>query len=234
MGEIMVKEKEITVPGQVLAKGMDYLPAGGAFREGDTIIASQVGVINIAGRLIKVIPLNARYIPKRGDTVIGKVTDISFNGWYVDIGDGQDALLSLKEATSEFIGKDVDLTQYYDFGNYIVATIVRVTKSKMVDLTTKGPGLRKLTSGKIIKVASAKVPRIIGKQGSMISLVKEATGCRIVVGQNGLVWILGTDPFKEKVATEAILKIDKESHTEGLTDKIKAFLDSRLGSEKNV
>jgi len=80
----------------------------------------------------------------------------------------------------------------------------------------------------MIDVTSSKVPRIIGKQGSMISLIKNATNCRIVVGQNGKVWISGDDPGKEMIATEAILKIEQEAHTSGLTDKISAFLKENV------
>ena len=42
---------------------MDYLPAGGAFRENDKVISSQVGVVEINGRLVKVIPFAGAYVP---------------------------------------------------------------------------------------------------------------------------------------------------------------------------
>lgn len=224
MGKLLIKDKEIVVPGQVLAEGMDYLPSGGAFREGNNIIASQVGVINLNGRLIKLIALTGRYIPKKGDTVIGKVTDVTYSGWFVDIGYANDAMLNMKEASSDFIPRDADLTRYFNIGNYMIAKIVNVTKAKQIDLTTKGPGLRKVIGGVIIKITPVKVPRVIGKAGSMISMIKEKTDCRITVGQNGVVWISGADPDKEKKAVDAIKLIDSESHESGLTDKINEFL----------
>ena len=95
----------------------------------------------------------------------------------------------------------------------------------------KGPGLRNLRGGRLIKVTPTKVPRIIGKQGSMVSMIKEKTNCRIIVGQNGIVWIEGTDSDNENLATEAILKIEKDAHTEGLTDKIKNFLESKVNKK---
>ena len=64
----------------------------------------------------------------------------------------------------------------------------------------------------------------MGKQGSMVMMVKDATKCSITVGQNGLIWILG-EPMNELLAIQAIRKIEKESHLSGLTEKIKEFLE---------
>ena len=225
---LLIEEKQFVIPGEVLAEGMDFLPASGTYREDDKIYAAQLGMVNISGRLIKVMSLSGRYLPKVGDTVIGTIANIGFNGWMVDINYAYEAGLSLKEATSDFIERGADLTKYFDFGEMIVANVINVTASKAIDLSMNGPGLRKLHGGKMIDVTSSKVPRIIGKQGSMISLIKNATNCRIVVGQNGKVWISGDDSGKEMIATEAILKIEQEAHTSGLTDKISAFLKENV------
>ncbi len=227
MSELLVKQKDIVVPGQELAVGMDFLPAYGSYRDGDKIIANCVGLANIDGRLIKIIPLSGKYSPKRGDTVVGRVVDMSFSNWYVDIGCANDAVLSSRE-TGGYVDRGADLTKIYNFGDYIVAEISKVTRG-VIEITTRGPGLRKLGSGRIIKVNPTKVPRIIGKQGSMVTLIKDKTGCRITVGQNGLVWIQG-EPDKEMKALEAIKIIEKKAHLEGLTDEITKFLSD--GSEK--
>ena len=55
-------------------------------------------------------------------------------------------------------------------------------------------------------------------------MIKDATGCSISVGQNGLVWINGSADG-ELLAVNAIRKIEAESHLSGLTDRIKEFLD---------
>ena len=232
MSNLMVEEKDVVVPGEILAQGMDFVPAQGCLRENDKIIASQLGLVNLSGRLIKVIQLSGRYIPKKGDVVIGKVVDIGFSGWRVDIGWAFEANLSMKEASSDFIDKKTDLTQYYTYGDIIAAQITYIFGSKIIDLTMKGPGLRKLKGGRIIRITPSKVPRVIGKQGSMISMIKEKTGCRIIVGQNGLVWIQGDDSEKMLLAVDTIYKIEEEAHLSGLTDRIKSFLEDRNGSSK--
>lgn len=226
MGELKIKDKDIVIPGEVLAEGMDYLPAGAAFREGEKIIASQLGITSVKNHLVKIIPLTGKYFPKKGDTVIGRVTDITFSSWIVDIGCSNKALLNLRDATSDFIERGEDLRQYFDFGDYIVAEVMKYNEVQgAIDLSTKGPGIHKILKGKIMNITSSKVPRVIGKQGSMISMIKDATQCRVIVGQNGTIWISGEDPENERLAQKAILMIEENSHTSGLTEEIKKLLD---------
>ena len=224
MSKIIVKDKEVVVPGETLAVGIDILPGAGVYRDGENIIASKLGLVVIDNRTIKLIPLSGRYIPKTGDSIICKVIDVSFNGWRLDTNSAYTAMLPLKDATSDFIARGADLTRYYDLGDHIVCKIVNVTSQKLVDVAMKGPGLRKLSGGRIINVDPNKVPRIIGKQGSMVIMIKEATKCNIVVGQNGLIWIDG-ESINELLAIRTIRKIEKESHFSGLTDKIKEYLE---------
>ena len=225
MSEIIVKDKEISVPGETLAVGMDILPGSGTYRDGEKIVANRLGLAMVDGRTIKLIPLSGRYIPKTGDTVICKVIDVGFNGWRLDTNSAYSAMLSMKDATSDFIARGANLTQYYDLGDHIVCKIVNVTSQKLIDVTMRGPGLRKLKGGRVIEVDPNKVPRIIGKQGSMVMMVKDATRCNISVGQNGLIWIDG-EPVDELLAIQTIRKIERESHMSGLTDKIKEFLEN--------
>lgn len=231
MSEILVKERDVVVPGEILAKGMDFVPAQGTFRDKEEIISNQLGLVGIDGRLIKVIALNGKYTPKREDTVIGTVVDMTFNSWFVDIGCTNDAVLSLRD-TKEFIEKGSDLSQYYSFGDVIVANVANVTRGN-IDLSMKDPGLRKLIGGMLIKINPSKVPRVIGKKGSMISMVKDKTQCKITVGQNGVVWIQG-EPENELAAVQAIQRIERESYKEGLTDEMTKFLDSKVKGETDV
>ncbi len=225
MSKINVKDKDIVVPGEILAEGMDSFPGAGTFREGDNIIASRLGLVQLDGRTIKLIPLSGRYIPKKYDSIICKVTDVSLNGWRLDTNSPYSAMLSMKEATSQFIPRGADLTQYYNIGDYIFCGVINVTSQKLVDVTMKGPGFNKLKGGRMIKVESNKVPRIVGKQGSMVSMIKDSTKSNIIVGQNGLIWIEGS-PENELLAINSIRKIENESHLSGLTDKIKEFLQN--------
>lgn len=233
MGKLLINEKDIVVPGEVLAEGMDYLPGNGAYREGENIYAGRLGLVNLEGRAIKLIPLSGRYLPKKGDNVICRVTDVNIFGWRLDTNSAYSAMLSVKDATSEFINRGEDLTKFFNIEDHLIGKIYNVTSQKLVDITLKGPGLRKLNGGRIFSVNANKVPRIIGKQGSMVSMIKNATNCRILVGQNGLIWIDG-EPKNEFIAVNAIKKIEEESHISGLTDKIKEFLEKETGNKIEI
>ena len=225
---LLKEEKTIVTPGEVLAEGMDYLPGDGTMRRGEDIIATMLGLMNLKGRLLKITPVAGGYLPAKNDMIIGKVIDIIMSGWRVEINSAYSALLPLRDASSNFIPRGADLTQFYTFDDYIACKVSNVTSQKLVDLTMRGPGLRKLTGGRIIEVSPVKVPRIIGKNGSMVSLLKRASGCQIVVGQNGLVWVDG-DPEKEIVVIEAMRMIEKRAHQSGLTEQIEEFLTQRIG-----
>lgn len=229
MSKLLVEEREIVVPGQELAEGMDFLPGDDVFRDKDKLVSTKLGLVNVSGRLVRVVALNGPYLPKRGDLVIGKVVGVGIGGWRVNIGWPFEANLSVKDGSSDFIEKGSDLSKYFNYGDYLMVEIVNVASAKLIDLSMKGPGLRKLGPGRIINISSPKVPRVIGKQGSMIGLIKDYTGCKISVGQNGAIWLKGDDPKKEILAIKAIHKIEDESHISGLTDKMREFLES----EKN-
>ena len=227
MSKILAKEGEIVVPGEDLANGIDYLPGRGTYREGEDILSSIVGLFRVDGRLTKVIPLSGKYQPKRHDMVIGKVVDIMTGGWRVDIGYPFNAGISLKEGSRDFIPNDANLRDYFDIGELIVGKIVNMKGPKIIDVSMTMPGCRKLMGGRIIKVESSRVPRIIGKEGSMISMIKTATECNITIGQNGLAWISGPSAEKEHQAVKAISKVNDEAPSKGLTDKIKKFLEGK-------
>ncbi|OYT32651.1 RNA-binding protein [Candidatus Woesearchaeota archaeon] len=230
---ILVKDKDIVVPGETVAQGMSFLPGRGLYRKDEKIIAQKLGMINVEGKVIKLIPLSGKYIPRVNDNVVAQVIDVLMTGWRVDINSAYSAMLTMKDATSEFIPRGADLTQYFSVGDFIVCKIVNVTSQKLVDVSMKGPGLRKLTGGRIIKVNSHKVPRVIGKEGSMVTLIKQNTGCNITIGQNGLVWIKG-EPEGEIKAVQAIRLVEELAHTSGLTDRISEFFNKQGKTKKAV
>ena len=230
--KICVNDKDVVVPGEVLAEGIGFLPGFGTYRDGYNICSQRLGLVSIEGKVIRIIPVSGNYSPKLNDKVIGKVIDVLMTGWRLEINSPYSAVLTLKDATSEFVVRGADLTQFYKIGDFVVAKIVNVTSQKLIDLSMKGPGLRKIHGGRIITVNPQKVPRVIGKEGSMVSMIKDATGCNIIVGQNGLVWIEG-EPEQEVFATSAIKMIEELSHVNGLTTIVKEHLE-KLTKKKIV
>lgn len=223
---ILINERDIVIPGEILAEGMDFLPGENTYREEDKIYSKALGLVSIAGRVLKITPLSGPYILKPGDKIIGQISDILMSGWRLTTGTAYTAMLSMQDASSRFIRKDEDLSKILGIGDYVVVKITKVTSQNLIDVTMKEPGLHKINGGRIIKINSQKVPRVIGKKGSMISIIKDNTGCDITVGQNGLIWLKGTAEG-EYLAGEAIKLIEQKSHQEGLTEKVEQFLKSQ-------
>ncbi len=214
--------RKLVIPGEIIESGENYLPGEGTEKRGEDIIAIKYGLAEESNKLIKVIPLSGVYLPRRGNVVIGKVENITFNGWVIDIGTAESSFLSLSEVP-RYIDKN-GLDEVLDIGDMMIAKIVEITK-RGIDLTIKVRGLGRIDEGLIIKINSNKVPRVIGKEGSMISIIKDETKCDITVGQNGLVWIQGATVEDELFAKKAIMFIVENSFVEGLTEEVKKWFE---------
>jgi exosome complex component RRP4 len=221
--ELLVKERELVIPGQILAKGLDYLPSSGCFRANDEVKAKLLGLVRLKDRFVSIVPLAGVYIPKPGDGVIGFVKDMQTTLWVIDINSPYDSIMVLAQAVDEYIDLNkTDISMFYDIGDVIYAKVLSVSKSKSVHLTMDDYRARKLIGGRIMKITPSKVPRLIGREGSMIEMIKDKTKTQIIVGQNGIVWLKGE---KEALAVKAVLTIENESHTVGLTDRVSELLD---------
>jgi exosome complex component RRP4 len=213
-------ERKIVIPGEEIAKGDDFLPGENTEKRGDSIIALKYGLAEESNKLMKIIPLSGSYQPRRGNSVIGKVVMITFNGWVIDIGAADNAFLSLMEVP-RFVNKD-QLEEVMKIGDMMTAKIWAINK-RGIDLSIKDRGLGRIDEGMIIKINPNKVPRIIGKEGSMIKMVKNETGCNITVGQNGFIWLKGDKVENELFAKKAIEFIESKSFISGLTDEVQKW-----------
>jgi exosome complex component RRP4 len=217
------KKRMIVIPGETIVSGKEYLPSDGARKEKEEVIASRFGLAEISGRLVKVIPLSGVYSPRAGNTIIGRVMDITFSGWMIDINAPYTSFLSGKESGMRYEERE-EMEEYLNIGDLVVCKIFSV-KRKSVDLTTRIKGLGKLRDGIVIVINSNKVPRVIGKEGSMVNLIKQETNCNIVVGQNGIIWIKGDKVEDEIKAKSAIMFIAEKSFVTGLTEEVKKYLE---------
>ena len=230
---IYVNEKDLVVPGEVLAED-DYYSGRGTFEENGKICSKLLGLVSLRNKKVSVVPLKSKYLPKKGDVVIGKISDVRFSMWEVDLNSPYSGILP----ASEVFGRDKkELSRVFDVGDVLFLRIVDVDEVKKVKLGLKGRGMGKFKGGIVVDIAPTKVPRLIGKKGSMINMIKNKTGCKIVVGQNGLVWVKGSDDM-EQLVREIINLIEREAHTSGLTDRVKNKLyldiDGELPEDKEA
>lgn len=223
---IYVENKDLVIPGEVLADD-DFYSGRGTFKENGKICSSLMGLVSLRNKKIRVIPLKSKYVPKKGDVVIGKVNDVRFSMWDIDINSPYSGILPAFEV---FGREKKELNKVFDVGDVLFLRVVEVDEVKKAKLGLKGRGMGKFRGGIIVDIAPTKVPRLIGKKGSMINMIKDKTQCKIVVGQNGLVWVKG-DEDMEQLTREVIHTIEKEAHTSGLTNKIKNYLCLAIDGE---
>ncbi|MGQ9538103.1 MAG: exosome complex RNA-binding protein Rrp4 [Candidatus Bathycorpusculaceae bacterium] len=218
------ERRQLVTPGDLLAEG-DYVAGENTYKEDDKVYATRIGLVDYEDKKISVVALRAFYIPRVGDTVIGTVVEVGFSGWTVDINSPYLALLKASDVLSRpFKPQKNDLTEVLDVGDLVVAKIVSYDRTHNPQLSVNEPGLGKITRGQIVRVTPTKIPRIIGKKGSMISMIKQETECHIILGHNGVILITGKSVEDEELAMMAIHKIEEESHTTGLTDRISQLI----------
>jgi exosome complex component RRP4 len=191
--------------------------------------------VDFVDKTVMVVALHAFYAPRVGDTVIGKVVELTIAGWLVDIRAPQPAMLRASDVFERSYKPQRDeLPSVFDIGDLIITKIIAYDRTRDPQLTVREPGLGKVSRGQVVEITPTKIPRVIGKKGSMITMIKEQTGCHIVLGQNGVVLISGKTPEDEQLAMMAIRKIDEESHISGLTDRVTEMLKKVKGSENDA
>ena len=220
---IIVEPKQVVAPGELLAEG-EHLLGDNAYRIGSQIFSACVGLLEVDGNRVFVVPLKGGYIPRVGDIVAGRVVDIGLSGWSVDILGPYPAMLPASETPGPRGPRRRDLSATFDVGDIVLSQVLAFDRTRDPLLTIKGPGLGKVSTGRVVEISAAKIPRLIGRKGSMISMLKRETGCQITVGQNGVALVWGKTPESERVAVEAIYMVEREAHTRGLTDRIKEMI----------
>jgi len=230
------ERRQLVTPGDLIAEG-DYIAGENTYPENNKIYASRIGLVEYENKRVNVVALKAFYIPRVGDIVIGTVVEVGFNGWTVDINAPYQALLRASDVLSRpFKPQKDELSQVLDAGDLIVAKITAYDRTHDPQLTVGEPGLGKITRGQVVKMTPTKIPRVIGKKGSMISMIKQETGCQVILGLNGIILITGKTLEDEELAMMALHKIEEESHTSGLTDRIAQMLKdekAKRGEIKN-
>ena len=220
------EKREVVIPGEIISTDENDLPGEWTIKSGKDILSTRLGIVEKQDRLVKIIPLSGVYIPRRGNTVIGQIKDIAISGWMVEVGGPYSAFLPLRECPG-FV-EESEMESVYGIGDLIVTKILDIRRTS-IDLTMKSrereKGLGKIRDGVVITINPHRVPRIIGKEGSMITLIKNASRCIITVGQNGLIWIKGEKLENAIFARQAIEFIVENTISDGLTEKVEKWLN---------
>ncbi len=221
--------REIILPSSFLIEGENVKPSLTTYKIGLKLFSSVMGLLEKSeGEKINVIALRGKYYPQVGDRVVGIVTKDSVFSWNVDINSYIEAILPFSNAVKKSKGFQTNLSKLLTVNDVIYATIVSYNRFSPPILSLKKKGLGKINSGYILNLTPAKIPRFIGKDQSMLKMIKEKLEINIIVGKNGRIVALTEDFEKIKILEEVVQKIELEAHVPGLTDRIKNLLEERL------
>ena len=200
-------------------------PGPGTYRTGGKVYASVLGLLSSRPPIVQVIPLSGRYIPKPRDIVIGTVTDVQGTFWLLDIGAPRWAPLHMTGTAWKIEVGETD--RYLHVGDAVTVEVENLDPTGRIGVTMLGENLGKLEGGTIVHISPARVPRVVGRGGSMVGMISRLTGAQIVVGQNGRIWVNGAPDAIRRVA--AVLRlIDENGHRSGLTERVESFLLSTM------
>jgi exosome complex component RRP4 len=230
-GQIFVEDRQVVCPGDLLAEGEFEIPwSPYIYKEKNRYYSTVVGLVDVKNGTFTVIPLKgSKYLPKVGDTVLGIIEEVELYGWSVDIKAPYPGYLPASALLNRPVSPGEDLRRYLDVGDYVAVKIEVYDRTTGPILTAKGSDLGKINDGSVIEVSPAKIPRVIGKNRSMINMMATMTGCHINAYPNGMIHVRCPTQVAEEVLKEAISIIERESQTKGLTERIKQFISSKLG-----
>ena len=231
---MMDTKRRYVIPGDVIATG-PLRPEQNVYQEGDRIISTSVGISEIFENSVRVIPLTGGYVPKTNDLVIGKVIGTSPLSWEFEINSCFIGFLPAQDVFGRDYSPTKDeLRQRLDIGDLVAARIANFDRSRDPLLTVQDRDLGKIESGELVEIAPSKVPRLIGKRGSMIQTIEMATKAIITIGQNGWIVVSCEDPEGLLKAIEAIKMIDALAHTPNLTERVKSMLGVPEGENNDT
>ena len=217
------QDKDLVIPGDVVYEGR-IRTGENTYRNQDQVCATRLGLVNYSPDNVNVVALSAGYTPLVGDVVIGKVVDIDLGEWRIDIGAQTEAVMGIPDAVDRPFRTEFVMTRVLDIGDTMVAKIVDLDRRRTPILSILGPSLGKVYDGFVMRITPSKIPRLIGKKGSMINMIIRETGCRVAIGQNGHILISGPNREREEMVVKTVTKIELEAHTSGLTNRTQEYL----------
>ena len=195
--------------------------------DGKRIISTAIGLTDVSDDSVRVISLTGVYLPKADDLVIGTIQYIFGNSWFADINSCYQGML---------LGQDVfgrgsypttsEMKDRLDKGDIIYARIANSDRQREPLISIADKNLGKIDSGELVKISPTKIPRLIGKHGSMIQTIEASTNATITVGQNGLIVVSCDETHGLLKALAAIRMVDEQAHIVDLTDKVKKMLET--------
>jgi len=221
----LASKKRFVLPGDFITTAPLQL-RDNVVLDGKRIISTAIGLTDVSDDSVRVISLTGVYIPKVDDLVIGTIQYIFGNSWFADINSCYQGML---------LGQDVfgrgsypttsEMKDRLDKGDIIYARIANSDRQREPLISIADRNLGKIDSGELVKISPTKIPRLIGKHGSMIQTIEGSTNATITVGQNGLIILKCDNSAGLKKAIASVKMIGMIQYEVNIEDKIQNILD---------
>lgn len=226
----MDNRRKYVIPGDVVTTG-PFRPEQNVVLEGNKIISTAIGISEIYDNTVRVIPLAGKYSPKINDLVIGKVISHNSLSWELDINSCYVGFLPAQDVFGRnFSSHDDDLTSKLKSGDLVATRIANFDRTRDPLVTISDRDLGKIDSGEMVEISPSKIPRLIGKRGTMIQAIESATNAIITIGQNGWVVVACESADGLLKAKKAIQMVNERAHIANLTDQVREMLESKVES----
>ena len=220
-------KKRYVLPGDTITTAPLRLH-GNVTLDGKRILSTAIGLSDVSYDSVRVIPLSGVYLPKVDDLVIGLIKYIHGNSWFADINSCYEGMLLAKDVFGRGSNPGLsDMKARLHKSDLILARIANFDRTREPLLSIAGQNLGKIDSGELIKISPTKVPRLIGKHGSMIQTIEAATNANITIGQNGLVILKSDNSVGLKKAVISIKNMTTTLDDSNLEEKIQSILDEK-------
>ena len=182
-------ELRLVTPGEAIGASSGARAGTGTLIDGDNIIATKVGWVKTNNGVTSVDPIHSAYMPRSGDLVIGVVESVRNNLWFADVNGPFNGLLPMSLAPWKVVFGAA--REHMDVGDVMLARVQEVDEAHNIVLTMKGVGLRRLKEGIMCEISMNHISRLRGDNDSTLKQLKEVSDCRIIVAENGRVWVDG-------------------------------------------
>ncbi len=217
-------ELRLVTPGEAIGASSGVRAGTGTLITGDNIIATKVGWVKQNNGVTSVDPIYSAYMPRSGDLVIGVVESVRNNLWFADVNGPFNGLLpmSLAPWKVEFGAA----RQHMDIGDIMLARVQEVDEAHNIVLTMKGVGLRKLKEGIISEISMNHISRLRGDDDSTLKILKEVSDCRIIIAENGRVWVDG-NPGGVSFMRAVLELVRNDGHKATFDETLESLIEQR-------
>ena len=217
-------EQRLVTPGMVIGPASGKRAGSGTIAENNEFIATRLGWLNERNDVVSVLPINSAYMPRSGDLIIGYVAEVRNNLWFFDVNGPFQALLPMSLAPWKV--EYGSTRQHLGIGDAALARIQEVDETHNMVLTMKGVGLRRLNEGAVVSIPVNLIDTLRGENNATLSRIRDATNCRIIVGDNGRVWIHG-DAEDMLTSRQLIQTLQQEGHKNTFETAVLALENER-------